>query len=114
MSQYQQPQEVPRKKYTAKEIFRNPAVIILLALFAIFLWFGVSFVTNPGPSLNYNGTAEVVKISQTPTKCFAHIKREDGRETKQSMAKDSCRQFRVGDIIKIENGQYVSTVRSDY
>lgn len=43
-----------------------------------------------------------------------YIEREDGRETKQPMAKDSCRAFRVGDTIKIENGQYVNTVRSNY
>lgn len=114
MSQHQQFQAVPRKKYTAKETFTSPAVIILLALFGVFLWFGISFVTNPGPSLNYNGTAEVLDIAETTTKCFVDIRREDGRETKQEMTKKSCRQFRDGDTIKMENGQYASTVRSNY
>jgi hypothetical protein len=53
-------------------------------------------------------------IGETPSKCFVYIKRDTGRETKEKMAKGHCRKFRVGDMINIENGEYVSTVPNPY
>lgn len=83
-------------------------------------WFLISFLTpepvsnGSGSSINYSGVAEVMDVGETQTKCFVYIKRDTGKETKQSMRKDDCRKIRVGDMINVENGQYVSTVHSDY
>ena len=65
-------------------------------------------------SINYNGVAEVMDIGETPSKCFVYIKRDTGRETKETMAKADCREFRVGDKINMENGQYAGTVPDSY
>ncbi|ACL42189.1 hypothetical protein Achl_4238 (plasmid) [Pseudarthrobacter chlorophenolicus A6] len=82
---------------------------------ALAAWFAISFLTpdaaenhEPG-SVNYNGVAEVMDIGETQTKCFVSIKRDTGQITKQSMRKADCRKFRTGDMINVENGQYVST-----
>jgi hypothetical protein len=103
------------KKITFKEIIKHPVFIILAVIVVIGVWFGISFVniaSNPTEenSINYYGVAKVMKISEAPSKCFVHIKREDGRETKQRMSKADCRKLREGDMINLENGQYVSTV----
>lgn len=91
--------------------FKNPAAIVLVVVIFVGVLFGSSFVwdaTHPSKegSLNYNGTAQVVGITETTTKCFIHIRREDGSITKQPMAKPTCRQVREGDTIKIVNGTY--------
>lgn len=103
-------------KPTAKEIFTSPAFFIIVGILVVGIWFGSSFLiaaSNPTKedSINYYGVAEVVTVSETPRKCFVHIRREDGSVTKQSMARASCRQLREGDVINVENGQYVSKRR---
>lgn len=104
-----------------KKFFRGPGLVVIVVAAALAVWFAISILT-PEPaetestsgSINYNGVAEVMDIGETQTKCFVYIKRDTGRETKQPMAKDACRKFRVGDMINIENGQYVSTVPNPY
>jgi predicted amidophosphoribosyltransferase len=109
-----------RIKPYAKKFFRGPGLVVVVVTAALATWFAVSFLTpepvhkdNPG-SINYNGVAEVMDIAETQTKCFVYIKRDTGQETKQSMRKGDCRKIREGDMINIENGQYVSTASSSY
>lgn len=114
--------------HSASQVYPRPPVsrartalrVLLPVVLVILGWFALSALTpepvhkeNPG-SVNYNGQAEVMNIGETQTKCFVYIKRDTGRETQQTMAKESCRRFRVGDMINIENGQYVSTASSPY
>lgn len=105
------------KKPTAKDIFKSPVLYIMVVILAIGIWFGSSFVTaasNPTPenSLNYYGVAEVLDAGSTPTKCIIHIRRDDGRETKQYLPKSDCSKVHVGDMIRMKNGQYVSTIQN--
>lgn len=112
MSQPHGDSTAPDQKLSAREFFRSPAFIVILVILAVGAWFIISFVTTatqPEKSLNYNGVAEVVQVNETQTKCFVNIRRDNGKVTKQQMAKDSCRLFREGDMINIKNGQYVST-----
>jgi hypothetical protein len=108
----------PAGPSTVRKFFRGPGLVVAAVAAVIVVWFAISFLTpepvhkdNPG-SINYNGVAEVMDIAETQTKCFVHIKRDTGKETKQSMRKADCRKVRVGDMINIENGQYVSTASS--
>lgn len=113
------PFERPAGPNPAKRFFRGPGLIVIVVAAALAVWFAISFLT-PEPvakeetsgSINYNGVAEVMDIGETQTKCFVYIKRDTGRETKQPMRKGDCRKFREGDMINIENGQYVSTASS--
>lgn len=118
-SPYLEDGDETNKKLTFKDIIKHPVFIILAVIMVIGVWFGISFVniaSNPTEenSINYYGVAEVMEISEAPSKCFVHIKREDGRETKQRMAKADCRKLREGDMVNLENGQYVSTVQLPY
>jgi hypothetical protein len=112
--------------HSASQIYPRPPVsrartalwVLLPVALVILGWFVLSALT-PEPvhtestgSINYSGQAEVMDIGETQTKCFVYIRRDTGQETKQKMAKDACRKFRVGDLINIENGQYVSTANS--
>lgn len=105
---------------STKKSFRGPGVIIIAVALVIVAWFAMGILT-PDPihkedsrSINYNGVAEVMDIGETPSKCVVYIRRDTGRETKQTMAKADCRKFQVGDKITMENGQYVSTVPVSY
>lgn len=120
MSNYQHEPNPPSGQSGVQKFFRGPGLVAVAITLAIAVWFLISFLT-PEPvhtersgSVNYNGVAEVMDIAETPSKCFVYIKRDTGRETKQPMAKGDCRKFRVGDMINIENGQYVSTASSSY
>lgn len=102
----------------ARKFFRGPGLVFIVVTAALAVWFANSFLTpapvhndNPG-SINYNGVAEVMDIAETPTKCFVYIRRDTGQETKQTMRKGDCGKFREGDMINVENGQYVSTASS--
>jgi hypothetical protein len=112
------PPAQPSGQSPVRKFFGGPGLIVVVITLAVVAWFVVGFLT-PEPvhkegSINYNGVAEVMDIGMTPTKCFVYIKRDTGKETKQSMAKEDCRKFRVGDMINLENGQYVSTASSSY
>jgi hypothetical protein len=105
---------------SAKQFLRGPQAVILALALVVVAWFAIGILTpeplqteNSG-SINYSGVAEVMEIGETPGKCSVYIKRDTGRETKQTMAKADCRKFRVGDKINMENGQYVSTVPDSY
>lgn len=124
MSNYQHepgPVSEPAGPGNVKKFFRTPGLVLVAVTMAIAVWFAISILT-PEPvhteetsgSINYNGIAEVMDIGETQSKCFVYIKRDNGRETKQPMAKGDCRKFRVGDMINIKNGQYVSTVPDSY
>lgn len=113
---YPEHEDTPQKP-TAKEVFKSPAFIAIVVMLAIGIWFGSSFInaaSNPTPenSINYYGTAEVLDVRSSPRKCYVDIKREDGRETRQSLPRKDCGKIHVGDIITMENGQYVSTVQN--
>jgi hypothetical protein len=108
------PTEAPNGKPSAKEIFTSPVFIIMTVILVIGIWFGSSFIataTNPTPenSINYYGVAEVLDVRSSPKKCYVDIRRDDGRETRQTMPRKDCGKFHVGDMITLENGQYVST-----
>lgn len=114
------PPSQPAGPNPVKKFLRGPGLVVAVVTAAIVVWFAISVLTpepvhkeNPG-SINYNGVAEVMDIGMTPTKCFVYIKRDTGKETKQSMAKEDCGKFRVGDMINLKNGQYVSTSSSSF
>jgi hypothetical protein len=111
---------MPSRQSAMPKFFRGPGLIAVVITAALVLWWLVSFLTpepvhteRAGP-INYYGVAEVMDVSETPRSCFIHIKRDTGQETKQKMAKADCRKVRVGEMINIENGQYVSTVPDPY
>lgn len=92
----------------------SPAFFVIVAILAIGIWFGTVFIntaSNPTPenSINYYGVAEVLDIRPSPRKCYVDIRRDNGRETRQSMPRKDCGKFHVGDFINLKNGQYVST-----
>lgn len=110
----------PSRPKAVQKFFRGPGLIAVVMTLAIAVWFLISFLT-PEPegnedsgAINYYGVAEVMDISDGPSKCHVYIKRDNGEETRQKMARADCRKFRVGDVINIENGQYVSTVANPY
>lgn len=114
------PPAQPSRPKAVQKFFRGPGLIAVVMTLAIAVWFLVSFLTpepedneDSGP-INYYGVAEVMDISDGPSKCHVYIKRDNGEETRQKMARADCRKFRVGDVINIENGQYVSTVANPY
>lgn len=107
------PPPEPAKKASAKEVFTHPAFFVLIAILAIGIWFGSGFIkaaSNPTEenSINYYGMAEVLDVRSSPSKCYVDIRRDDGTETRQTMARADCGKFDVGDTIKLENGQFVS------
>lgn len=123
MTNHQHPPSTPAQpsqQSAVRNFFRGPGLIAVVITLAIAVWFLISFLTpepehkeDSGP-INYFGVAEVLDISDGPSKCHVYIKRDNGEETRQKMARADCRKFRVGDTINIENGQYVSTVPNPY
>lgn len=115
---YQLPHEpeLVTKKTGAKSFFTKPAVlasIVMATIMIVGVWFFISFIntaSNPTEenSINYYGVAEVLDVRATPKKCYVEIRREDGRETRQSMARSECGKFHEGDFITLENGQFIS------
>lgn len=111
----EQPETQHERKLSAKEVFTSPVFFIIIVILAVGLWFGSSFIataTNPTEenSINYYGVAEVLDVRSSPKKCYVDIRRDDGRETRQSLPRGDCGKIHVGDMIKLENGQYVSTL----
>lgn len=109
--QQQTPEPVPERAFYAKPVFL--ASVTMAVILVIGIWFFVSFIniaSNPTRenSINYYGMAEVLDVRATPKKCYVDIRRDDGRETRQTMARGECGKFHKGDIIKLENGQFVS------
>lgn len=114
------PPAPPSRQSAVQKFFRGPGLIVVVLTLALVVWWLISFLTpepvhneDSGP-INYYGVAEVMEISEGPSKCHVYIKRDNGEETRQKMARADCRKFRVGDVINIENGQYVSTVANPY
>lgn len=114
---YQLPQdpELAPKKTGTKSFFTKPAVlasIVMATIMIVGVWFFISFInaaSNPTEenSINYYGVAEVLDVRATTKKCYVEVRREDGRETRQSMARAECGKFHKGDFIVLENGQFV-------
>jgi hypothetical protein len=114
MSYHYHEDDATNKKLSTKEVLKHPVFIVMAVMLAIGIWFGASFIataTNPTEenSINYYGVAEVLDIRSGPRKCYVDIRRDDGSETRQKMPRKDCGKFHVGDMINIENGQYIST-----
>lgn len=112
-----QPPEQPSNKPSAKQVFTHPAFFVIIAIVAIGIWFGSGFLktaSNPTPenSINYYGVAEVLDVGSNSKRCIVEIRRDDGSETRQHMAKSDCGKMHVGDMIRIKNGQYESTIQN--
>lgn len=112
------PPAQPARQNSVQKFFRGPGLIVVVITLALVVWWLISFLTpepvHKGGSINYTGVAEVMDVAEGPRKCHIYIKRDTGQETRQTMARASCRKVRVGDMINIENGQYVSTVPNPY
>lgn len=114
------PPAQPSRQSRVQKFFRGPGLIVVVFTLAIAVWWFISFLT-PEPVheegsglLNYNGVAEVMDISEGPSKCHIYIKRDTGQETRQRMAKADCRKVRVGDMVNYENGRYAGKVPNPY
>lgn len=114
------PPAQPSRQSRVQTFFRGPGLIVAVFTLAIAVWWLVSFLTpEPVPKensglLNYNGVAEIMDISEGPSKCHIDIKRDSGKVTRQQIARAECRKVRVGDMINYENGRYAGKIPNPY